>query len=32
VLDIGHDRILTVWQDADDLEYLRVYRVDRASP
>lgn len=32
VLEIGHDRILTVWQDADDLEYLRVYRVDRTGP
>lgn len=29
VLEIGRDRILTVWQDPDDLEYLRVYRVDR---
>jgi hypothetical protein len=32
VLEIGHERILTVWQDADDLEYLRVYRLDRATP
>lgn len=32
VLDIGRDRILTVWQDDDDLEYLRIYRVDRAAP
>jgi hypothetical protein len=32
VLEIGYDRILTVWQDAEDLEYLRVYRVDRAAP
>ena len=32
VLDIGRDQILTVWQDDDDLEYLRVYRVDRAAP
>ncbi|MBL8984113.1 MAG: hypothetical protein JNL26_18145 [Gemmatimonadetes bacterium] len=29
MLDIGHDRLLTVWQDEDDLEYLRVYRVAR---
>ena len=29
ILDIGHDHILTVWQDEDDLEYLRVYRVAR---
>ncbi len=29
VLDIGRDRILTVWQDDDDLEYLRIHRVDR---
>lgn len=29
VLDIGVDRILTVWQDDDDLEYLRVYRLHR---
>jgi len=27
VLDIGTDRILTVWQDEDDLEHLRVYRI-----
>lgn len=32
VLAIGHDRILTVWQGADDLEYLRMYRLDRAAP
>jgi len=32
VLEIGHDRLLTVWQDADDLEYLRIYRLDRAAP
>jgi hypothetical protein len=32
VLEIGHDRILTVWQDADDLEYVRVYRLDRSAP
>lgn len=29
VLDIGTDRILTVWQDQDDLEYLRVYQLRR---
>ncbi len=29
VLDIGSDRILTVWQDDDDLEHLRVYRIVR---
>jgi hypothetical protein len=27
VLDIGRDRILTLWRDEDDLEYLRVYRI-----
>lgn len=27
VLDIGTDRILTMWQDDDDLEYIRVYRI-----
>lgn len=29
VLEIGNDKILTVWQDDDDLEYLRVYRLHR---
>lgn len=29
VLEIGRDRILTVWQDDEDLEYLRVYRLRR---
>jgi hypothetical protein len=29
ILDITTDRILTVWRDDDDLEYLRVYRVER---
>ncbi len=32
VLEIGHEHILTVWQDAEDLEYLRVYRLDRTNP
>jgi hypothetical protein len=26
---IGTDRILTVWRDADELEYIRVYRLRR---
>jgi hypothetical protein len=29
VLDIASDRILTVWQDDDDLEYVRVYQIHR---
>ncbi|MFN2317434.1 MAG: hypothetical protein ABR551_09505 [Gemmatimonadales bacterium] len=29
VIEIGTDHILTVWQDDDDLEYLRVYRLRR---
>ncbi|MFN2317435.1 MAG: hypothetical protein ABR551_09500 [Gemmatimonadales bacterium] len=29
VLDVGTDRILTIWQDDDDLEYLRVYQIQR---
>ena len=27
VHDIGRDQILTVWQDDDDLEHVRVYRI-----
>jgi hypothetical protein len=29
VLEIGSDAILTVWQDDDDLEYVRVYELRR---
>ena len=29
LLDIGKDQVLTSWQDEDDLEYLRVYRLRR---
>jgi hypothetical protein len=29
VLDVGTDRVLTIWQDDDDLEYLRVYQIQR---
>lgn len=29
IRDITRDRILTVWRDDDDLEYLRVYRIVR---
>jgi hypothetical protein len=29
VLEIGREHILTVWQDDDDLEYVRVYRLKR---
>lgn len=31
VLDIGRTRLLTVWQDDDDLEYVRVYRILREA-
>lgn len=29
ILEIGRDHLLTIWQDDDDLEYVRVYRVRR---
>ncbi len=29
VLEIGREHILAVWQDDDDLEYVRVYRMQR---
>ncbi len=29
VLDVGTDRLLTIWQDDDDLEYVRVYGLRR---
>jgi len=29
VLEVGREHLLTVWRDADDLEYLRMYRVRR---
>jgi hypothetical protein len=29
VLEIGREHLLTMWQDDDDLEYLRVYRLRR---
>lgn len=29
VLDIGRDFLLTVWQDDDDLEHIRLYRLER---
>jgi hypothetical protein len=31
VLDIGRTRLLVSWQDDDDLEYLRVYRLMRGG-
>ncbi len=29
VLEVGREHLLTVWRDDDDLEYVRVYRLDR---